>query len=51
MTKAVLQLLMLYAQQVLSIESKINGEEEVRSSAGVYVNVLEAIEVRKRPDE
>lgn len=41
MTEAMLQLILLYARQVLSTESKIDGKGEVRSLAKMYVKAGE----------
>lgn len=49
-TEAMCQLILLYARQLLSKDSDINGEEEGRRSAVVYVEVVESIEVWKYLD-
>lgn len=48
MTEATLLLTLLYAQQVVSMKSAIEREEQVHSSAEEYVKVAEALKVQKR---
>lgn len=50
LTEEMSQLILLYARQQLSKMSDIDGEEEVRCCASVYVKAVEAIEVRKLLD-
>lgn len=50
MTEAMTELILLHARQVLCMASKIDAEEEVCSSAKLYVKVLEQIEVRRGLD-
>lgn len=49
-TEAMRQLTLLYAQLELSKRSDIDGEEDVRSSAELYVRTVRAIEARKLLD-
>lgn len=44
-TEAIPQVIVLYSRQVSTKESDIDGEEEVRRSADVYVKAVEAIVV------
>lgn len=46
-TGAMPWLILLYAQQMFSIESDIDREEEARSSAKLYVRAVNAIKFRK----
>lgn len=50
MTEAILQLIELYAGQVLNTESDIDGKEDARSSAGLHVQTGEAIGLQKHLD-
>lgn len=48
--EAMPRLILLYNRKLLSKQSDIDGQEQIRSSAEVYVKTVQVIDVQKRLD-